>query len=58
VYVGRIAICRLRHGTIRRGDTIAWCRATGTIDRVKVTELYVTEALERGPAGEARPRLQ
>ena len=46
-YVGRIAICRLRHGEIRRGETIAWCRADGEIERVKVTELYVTEALDR-----------
>src|SRR5436305_2205949 len=30
-YVGRIAICRLRHGTIRRGDTAAWCRAGGAM---------------------------
>jgi GTP-binding protein TypA/BipA len=46
-YVGRLAICRVRHGTIRRGETIAWCRADGSIERVKVSELYVTEALER-----------
>ena len=52
-YVGRIAICRVRHGTIRRGETIAWCRADGAIERVKVSELYVTEALERVDATEA-----
>jgi GTP-binding protein len=52
-YVGRIAICRVRHGTIRRGETVAWCKSDGTIERVKVTELYVTEALERVEAGEA-----
>jgi GTP-binding protein len=52
-YVGRIAICRLRHGTIRRGETVAWCRADGAIERVRVTELYVTEALERVEASEA-----
>jgi GTP-binding protein len=46
-YVGRIAICRVRQGTIRRGETVAWCRADGTIERVKVSELYVTEALDR-----------
>jgi GTP-binding protein len=46
-YVGRIASCRIRHGTIRSGETIAWCRADGTVERVKITELYVTEALER-----------
>ncbi len=46
-YLGRIAICRLREGQIRRGETVAWCRADGTIDRVRVSELYVTEALDR-----------
>ena len=46
-YVGRIAICRVRNGEIRRGEMIAWCRSDGEIERVKVTELYVTEALER-----------
>ncbi len=54
-YVGRIAICRVRQGTIRRGETIAWCRADGAIERVKVTELYVTEALDRIDADEAGP---
>jgi GTP-binding protein TypA/BipA len=49
-YVGRIAICRIRHGAVGRGDTVAWCRADGTVERVKITELYVTEALERVPA--------
>ena len=43
----------MRHGTITRGETIAWCRADDTIERVKVTELYVTEALDRVPAEEA-----
>jgi GTP-binding protein len=52
-YVGRIAICRVKHGTIRRGEQITWCRADGTTERVKVSELYVTEALERVPADEA-----
>jgi GTP-binding protein len=52
-YVGRLAICRVRHGTIRRGETVAWCRANGTIERVKVSELYVTEALDNVEAGEA-----
>jgi GTP-binding protein len=46
-YVGRIAICRVRNGTIRRGETVAWSRHDGTIDRVRISELYVTEALER-----------
>src|ERR1700754_3462467 len=52
-YVGRLAICRIRNGVIRRGETVAWCRADGQIERVRVSELYVTEALERVEAEEA-----
>jgi GTP-binding protein len=52
-YVGRLAICRVRHGTIRRGEAVAWCRHDGSIERVRVSELYVTEALERVEASEA-----
>src|SRR6266567_4576966 len=54
-YVGRLALCRVYQGTIRRGQQVAWCRADGTIENVKVTELYVTETLERVPAEEAGP---
>ena len=54
-YVGRLAICRVRNGTIRSGQQIAWCRADGSIQRATVSELYVTEALERVPAEEAGP---
>jgi GTP-binding protein len=52
-YVGRIAICRVHQGTIRKGETVAWCRAEGSIESVKVTELYVTEALDRVIAEQA-----
>jgi GTP-binding protein TypA/BipA len=54
-YVGRLALCRIREGTIRKGQQVAWCRADGSIERVKVTELYVTEALDRVEAHEAGP---
>jgi len=54
-YVGRLALCRIREGTIRKGQQVAWCRADGDIERVKVTELYVTEALDRVEAEEAGP---
>ena len=54
-YVGRLAVCRVLAGTIRRAQQIAWCRADGTVERAKVTELYVTEALERVEAAEAGP---
>jgi GTP-binding protein len=54
-YVGRLAICRVRHGTIRRGGQVAWCRADGSVEPARVAELYVTEALERVEAEEAGP---
>ncbi|MDX6699305.1 MAG: GTP-binding protein, partial [Solirubrobacteraceae bacterium] len=54
-YVGRLALCRVRHGTIRRGAPVAWCRADGTVQPVTVSELYVTEALDRVEAQEAGP---
>jgi GTP-binding protein TypA/BipA len=54
-YVGRLALCRVRNGTVRTGQPIAWCRADGRIDAATVSELYVTEALERVPADEAGP---
>ena len=54
-YVGRLAICRVRNGTIRRGEPIAWCRADGTVSPARVSELYVTEALDRVDADEAGP---
>ncbi|MGO9489838.1 MAG: translational GTPase TypA [Solirubrobacteraceae bacterium] len=54
-YVGRLAICRVRNGSIRKGQQIAWCRADGSIQRAQVAELYVTEALDRVDAAEAGP---
>ncbi|HXW58535.1 MAG TPA: translational GTPase TypA [Solirubrobacteraceae bacterium] len=54
-YVGRLAICRVRQGEIRRGQQIAWCRADGSIERAQVTELYVTESLQRVEAAQAGP---
>ncbi|MGZ4155217.1 MAG: GTP-binding protein, partial [Actinomycetota bacterium] len=55
LYVGRLALCRVMHGTIRRGQQVAWCRVDGSIERVKVGELYVTEALDRVDAESAGP---
>ncbi len=54
-YVGRLALLRVMHGTLRKGQQIAWCRADGTIQNARATELYVTEALERVPAEAAGP---
>jgi len=54
-YVGRLALCRIRHGSIKRGQQVAWCRKDGTIEAVKITELYVAENLERVSADDAGP---
>ena len=54
-YLGRLAICRVRHGSIRRGQDVGWCRADGSVTNARVAELYITEALERVDADEAGP---
>ncbi|MEQ8834592.1 MAG: translational GTPase TypA [Miltoncostaeaceae bacterium] len=52
-FLGRLAVCRVHEGTIRRGQTVSWCRADGSVRQAKVTELFVTEALERVSVEEA-----
>ncbi|MDO5066479.1 MAG: translational GTPase TypA [Propionibacteriaceae bacterium] len=54
-YLGRLALCRVVAGELRRGQQVAWCRADGTVTNVKLTELLMTEALERVPADVAGP---
>jgi GTP-binding protein len=54
-YLGRLAICRVHNGTLRKGEIVAWCRLDGSIERSKITELYVTDALDRVDATEAGP---
>ncbi len=52
-YVGRLALCRVLQGTVVRGQQVAWCRTDGSIERARVAELYITEALDRVDAVEA-----
>jgi len=54
-YLGRLALCRVRHGVVRRGQTVAWCRADGSIQPVRIGELFLTRNLDRVPADEAGP---
>jgi len=54
-YLGRIALCRVFSGEIFKGQQAAWCRRDGTVQRVKITELFRTEALDRVPADSAGP---
>jgi GTP-binding protein len=52
-YLGRIALCRVYSGQITRGQQVAWCRRDGSVERVKISELFRTEALERVPTASA-----
>ena len=54
-FLGRIALCRVHEGTISKGESVVWCRADGTRQRVRVTELLMTQALDRVPAAQAGP---
>jgi GTP-binding protein len=54
-YLGRIALCRIHNGTLNRGQQVAWCKRDGSVERVKISELLRTEALERVPAESAGP---
>ena len=52
-FLGRIALCRIHSGTLRKNQTVGWCRADGSVEKVRLTELLVTQNLERVPATEA-----
>jgi len=54
-YLGRLALCRIHAGTLKKGQQVAWCRTDGTVERVRLTELLGTEALERVPIESAGP---
>jgi GTP-binding protein len=54
-YLGRLALCRIVEGTLKRGQTVAWCRRDGSVSNVRLSELLITRALERVPADEAGP---
>ena len=54
-YLGRLALCRIVNGTLKRGQLVAWCKADGSVSTVKLSELLMTHALERLPAEQAGP---
>lgn len=54
-YLGRLALCRVHEGEISKGQTVAWIKTDGSIQKVKISELLMTEALERVPAEKAGP---
>ena len=54
-YLGRLALCRVREGVIKKGENVMWMKTDGTTERVKISELLITNGLERVPALEAGP---
>jgi len=54
-YLGRLALCRIIAGEMTRGQTVAWCRADGSVTNVRLSELLMTKALTREPAEKAGP---
>jgi len=54
-YLGRLALCRVHQSTIRKGQQVAWMKADGSVERAKVVELLMTEALDRVPVDSAGP---
>src|SRR3954467_7583120 len=54
-YVGRLALCRVHNGVLRKGSSVAWCRRDGSVESARVSELYLTEGMQRVDAAEAGP---
>jgi GTP-binding protein TypA/BipA len=54
-YLGRLALCRIFAGTMNRNQVVAWCKSDGTIKNIKLSEMLITEALDRVPAESAGP---
>ena len=54
-YLGRLAMLRIFEGTLRRGQSVAWCRRDGSVSRARIAELFLTKHLERVPVEEAGP---
>ena len=54
-FLGRLALVRVKEGTLRKGQQVAWMKRDGSVQNVKVTELLVTEGLERKPGESAGP---
>jgi GTP-binding protein len=54
-YLGRLALCRVHEGRIRKGQLVTWIKSDGSQEKVKISELMMTEGLERVPVAEAGP---
>ena len=54
-YLGRLALCRVHEGKIKKGQLVTWIKSDGSQEKVKISELMMTEGLERIPVAEAGP---
>ncbi|MGH3365469.1 MAG: GTP-binding protein, partial [Nocardioidaceae bacterium] len=54
-FLGRLALVRVKEGTLKKGQQVAWMKRDGSVQNVKITELLVTEGLERKPGESAGP---
>ena len=54
-YLGRLALCRIFAGELKRNQVVAWCRADGSVRNIKLSEMLITQALDRIPAESAGP---
>jgi len=54
-FLGRLALLRIHQGTLKKGQTVAWMTREGDVKNVRITELLITEGLERKPGEEAGP---
>lgn len=54
-FLGRLALVRVEEGELKKGQQVAWMKRDGSVERVKITELLVTEALDRKPGESAGP---
>ena len=54
-FLGRLALCRIQQGRLRKGQQVAWIRTDGTVQQVKITELLMTEGLKRKSVEKAGP---
>ncbi|MGZ4473623.1 MAG: translational GTPase TypA [Nocardioidaceae bacterium] len=54
-FLGRLALVRVKEGHLKKGQQVAWLKRDGSTQNVKITELLVTEGLERKPGEQAGP---
>ncbi|MBS45108.1 MAG: translational GTPase TypA [Nocardioides sp.] len=54
-FLGRLALLRIHQGTLKKGQTVAWMQRSGEVKNVRITELLITQGLERQPGETAGP---